>query len=110
MNADVRVMLSVNGQRGGYFHVGAVEILKLGFPIVVFKFEEQRAENGGFVESRIGEHFDVGRADMRTGLRRFLVAASKSTRRTEAAARRAKPRTAGAFLFDEVSRCLSFFI
>ena len=68
MDADIGVFLAVDDQRGGDVDVGVIEVGKLGFPVLVVEFEEERAQDGRIVEWFSGDGGHVGRVDVRARL------------------------------------------
>src|SRR5205807_1797602 len=60
-------LLAVDGERGGYLDVGAVEVLQFLLPVLVLELEEDRAENGGLIQARLGVVLDVGGGEVRSG-------------------------------------------
>src|SRR5271170_2958881 len=103
MNADARIGLAVDLQRGGNLDIGVMEVRELGLPVGVLEVEEERAQRGGVVERFAGNGCDLRGFDVRAGLGRRLFLAAESWWRP-------KPRSAAsslAALLERVARRLA---
>ena len=79
VDADVRVLLAVDGERGGHLHVGAVEVGQLGLPVLVLEVEEEGAQDGRLVERAPGWVVTSAGATWGPGLRRLPLPLAEGT-------------------------------
>src|SRR5688500_8862973 len=86
MNPDVRIRLAIDRELGGDFHVGIVKGFKLFFPIRIFEFEKQRAQDIRCIQRSIGDRCHTRRIHLGTGL--AWLATTEAAGSTRAAAAR----------------------